>query len=166
MINEVSAWERDLMGIAIDLGVQPDINNINNLDAMKKECVGTQATTAPCTTLGTILPDYKLYKHKDDALQTALKPRGQNNKVSENISVPVSKANDLEARIDFMLNFGYWFMLVMPDQVLTLLLAIAMGVLGSTITMTWTFLEEKPKSPFRWYLLRPFVGALSSTLSD
>lgn len=85
-----------------------------------------------------------------------------NNKAEVGTADSGNKPNDLEARIGFMLKFHFGDMLKMPEQVLTLLLAIAMGVLGSTITMTWTFLGEKTSLPLRWYLLRPFVGALSA----
>lgn len=164
MINEVTDWERDLTGIAIALKVQPDINS---LDAMKKECsAGAPATSEPCRRLDKVLTDYLPYlankKSKEDTYQKALDAFKNKNRDPEGKPVPASKSDDLLARIEFMENFGYWPMLVMPDQVLTLLLAIAMGVLGSTITMTWTFLAEKPNPPLRWYLLRPFVGALSA----
>ena len=164
MINEITDWERDLTGIAIALKVQPDINN---LDAIKKECsAGASATTEPCRRLDILLTDYLPYlankTSKEDTYQKALDAFKNKNRDPEGKPVPASKSDDLLARIEFMENFGYWPMLVMPDQVLTLLLAIAMGVLGSTITMTWTFLAEKPNPPLRWYLLRPFVGALSA----
>jgi hypothetical protein len=69
---------------------------------------------------------------------------------------------DIGTRVGFMTTFGYKPMLEMPDDVITLLLAIAMGMLGSAITMTWTFLTNDKSASFRWYLLRPLVGAVSA----
>jgi hypothetical protein len=39
-----------------------------------------------------------------------------------------------------------------------------MGILGGTITMTWTFLNRDDRVGLRWYILRPFIGALSAVV--
>jgi hypothetical protein len=71
-------------------------------------------------------------------------------------------AGDIATRLSFMDSWNYDQMLEMPDSVLILILTMAMGALGSTITMTWTFLSGDHNPSLRWYLIRPLVGAVSA----
>lgn len=166
MLASVAEWEGDLTGIAVNLGTP--LESLKQVSAVKEFCgeenIGKDALkNKACDELRIVLTKYLPYlaskKVKEDALKMAEDAYEKDNGNPERNSL-----GDLQVRIQFMERFGYWPMLVMPDQVLTLLLAIAMGVLGSTITMTWTFLEEKQNPPLRWYLLRPFVGALSALI--
>lgn len=163
--NEISEWEGHLKAIANTIKEKPE-NFTSFLDAIKKVRCEDQAKTDVCTKLGKTLDNYlsslEKKQSKDDALLRNINDFEKNNNISNSTSKPAIKQDELLSRIEFMSKFKFRDMLTMPDQVLTLLLAIAMGVLGSTITMTWTFLAEKPNPPFKWYLLRPFVGALSA----
>jgi hypothetical protein len=163
--NEVLDWEGHLKDIAIALNKKPE-NFSSFLDAINKVRCGEQATTEVCTRLSIALNNYPTYfkekQSKENELLKAINDFEKNNNISNDPSKPAIKQDELLSQIKFMEKFHYGDMLTMPDQVLTLLLAIAMGVLGSTITMTWTFLAEKPNPPLKWYLLRPFVGALSA----
>lgn len=163
MKASVSDWERELWELATIFGVDPII--LRKIGSYKELCgVEKQPETENlknCNRLSKVVSNLLYYDNnmgiKDVALKEAIINKDEVNKTnSEN------KPNDLEARIGFMLKFHFGDMLKMPVQVLTLLLVIAMGVLGSTITMTWTFLSENTSLPLRWYLLRPFVGALSA----
>ena len=162
MRKSVAAWDGDLAGVAIALGEPIEkIKSVNEASALCKNA--SDNIIKPCETLKEVLPKYLAYTDRNKALQEALanakdtyaKSNGDDEKKKNEFA-------ELGERIRFMRTFGYTPMLVMPDQVLTLLLAMAMGVLGSTITMTWTFLEEDQNPSVKWYLLRPFVGALSA----
>ncbi len=50
------------------------------------------------------------------------------------------------------------FMAIMPEQMFTLLLTLAMGALGSVIFLTRMFFDPNQQHPFSWYLFRPFLG--------
>ncbi len=49
-----------------------------------------------------------------------------------------------------------------PTQVLTLVLTMVMGMLGSVITMTWSFIKRDADFSFRRFIILPFVGAMSA----
>jgi hypothetical protein len=156
MKEKVSSWERELWELAIIFGVNPD-TLLGDPESYKQWCGSekqSEEVMKTCNRLSMVLSDLLNYQQKMNIKDKSL---------AEAIKVEANKTpNDLEARIGFMLKFNFGDMLKMPVQVLTLLLVIAMGVLGSTITMTWTFLSESTSLPLRWYLLRPFVGALSA----
>lgn len=175
--SKFSVWEEHLKSIAKAVKTEPQ-NLTDFVDALKnihceeaKSGVSAEPTkdlnkSSTCAELAKALNNYFSYlKSEQDAekeLKTSIETFERNTKPADGRAVSASKLGELNARIEFMSKFYYRDMLVMPDQVLTLILAIAMGILGSTITMTWTFLAEKPNPPFRWYLLRPFVGAISA----
>lgn len=171
MMASVSTWEFELWKLAINFGVQFD--TISSPEGFQKVCVGERRpdNIKSCDRLLEVLSKFLAYQENKSNKEKVLKQAidsymtihaAGNNKAEVGTPDSGNKPNDLEARIGFMLKFHFGDMLKMPEQVLTLLLAIAMGVLGSTITMTWTFLGEKTSLPLRWYLLRPFVGALSA----
>lgn len=170
MMDSVSGWEHNLWKIALDLGTQFD--SINSPEGFQKLCGGEKKPDDKkrCDNLRDELTNYLAYQenisHKQEKLTKAidsyLKKHGDSNKNEDGSDDSEYFPKELKARIGFMLRFHYNDMLIMPEQILTLLLAIAMGVLGSTITMTWTFLSEKTHLSFKWYVLRPFVGALTA----
>ena len=50
----------------------------------------------------------------------------------------------------------------LPGSVLTLLLAIAMGALGSTLFVTGEYFGAATARPFAWYFFRPFLGMITA----
>lgn len=63
----------------------------------------------------------------------------------------------------FLLNWpSYMFLLNWPLQILVLLLTIIMGVLGSVLTMTWSFIKQDGDFTFRRFIILPFVGGMSA----
>jgi hypothetical protein len=52
--------------------------------------------------------------------------------------------------------------LTVPSQLLVLQLTMFMGMLGSVITMTWSFIKRDSGFTFRRFLILPFVGAMSA----
>ena len=47
-----------------------------------------------------------------------------------------------------------------PLSLLTLLLCMAMGALGSAMHMTHEFFTDPDEKSFQWYLFRPFLGIM------
>jgi len=149
--NEATEWKRILIKRKIDLNKPEDIKT-----AEIKYCAESDTySQMDCN----VLKKYTTYIEEINIKESEIKSL-QHYNGSE--GGKPTEQNDLWARVGFMDNFGYMPLLTMPEQVLLLLLSIAMGILGSTITMTWTFLSEKSNPQFRWYLLRPFVGGLSA----
>ncbi|MDA8230881.1 MAG: hypothetical protein M0006_06040 [Magnetospirillum sp.] len=58
--------------------------------------------------------------------------------------------------------FGYNGLFTLPREILTLVLALSMGSLGSTLHITKTLLEaDSPENP-SYYIIRPFQGMLTA----
>ena len=57
---------------------------------------------------------------------------------------------------------SYQWLLYMPQQVLVLFLTGAMGMLGSVITMTWSYVREDGGLTLRRFLVLPLVGSMSA----
>ena len=57
---------------------------------------------------------------------------------------------------------SYMFLLNLPLQISILLLTIIMGVLGSVITMTWSFIKQDEYFTFRRFIILPLVGGMSA----
>ncbi|HYC64134.1 MAG TPA: hypothetical protein VEC14_05325, partial [Reyranellaceae bacterium] len=72
--------------------------------------------------------------------------------------------------LDSFTNLSFlWFGLVepmkfvtLPGSVLTLLLALSMGALGSTLFVTGEFFGVGASRPFAWFLFRPFLGMITA----
>ncbi|HRB97135.1 MAG TPA: helix-turn-helix transcriptional regulator [Nitrosomonas sp.] len=158
----VSDWEIELRKVAEKNAIKFEDFIDNNGYRMVCKDEQQKENIKICDQLLEAVAKYNSYRYnqsdKKDKFDKAFEKINQ----AQDKTTSRNKADDLLARIEFMLKFQFWDMLAMPEQVLTLLLAIAMGVLGSTITMTWTFLRENTNLHLRWYLLRPFVGALSA----
>ncbi len=59
-------------------------------------------------------------------------------------------------------DFGFAFLATMPTQLLTLILTLSMGALGSVIYLTRTFFDRRTAAPFSFYLFRPFLGMVTA----
>lgn len=57
---------------------------------------------------------------------------------------------------------GYAVLFSLPTEILTLLLALSMGALGSTLHITRTLLAATEERPPSYYLIRPFQGMVTS----
>ncbi len=63
----------------------------------------------------------------------------------------------------YMRRIGLDFLATMPEQMLTLILTLSMGALGSVLYLTRTFFDPKRiDMPFSWYLFRPFLGMVTA----
>lgn len=61
-----------------------------------------------------------------------------------------------------MRHLGYAGLFALPTEILTLLLALSMGALGSTLHITKTLLAAAEERPPSYYLIRPFQGMVTS----
>jgi hypothetical protein len=59
-------------------------------------------------------------------------------------------------------DFGFAFLATMPTQLLTLILTLSMGALGSVISLTRAFFDRQATAPFSFYLFRPFLGMVTA----
>jgi hypothetical protein len=57
-------------------------------------------------------------------------------------------------------SFGYAWLFAIPSEVLTMLLALVLGALGSALHMTRVLTDGEENPPFCWYLFRPCQGLL------
>ena len=63
---------------------------------------------------------------------------------------------------DTLQRLGYGVLFALPEEILTLLLALVMGALGSTLHITRTLLDGSDPRELSYYLMRPFQGMLTS----
>lgn len=63
---------------------------------------------------------------------------------------------------DFWSVASYQWLLYVPQQVLVLFLTGAMGMLGSVITMTWSYVRNDNGLTLRRFLVLPLVGSMSA----
>jgi len=64
---------------------------------------------------------------------------------------------DIATELQFITRFFPLLPLV-PKYILTLILTLAMGALGSLLYITHSFFRGESEHPISWYLLRPFLG--------
>ncbi|MGE5514437.1 MAG: hypothetical protein ACM31D_01305 [Bacteroidota bacterium] len=57
-------------------------------------------------------------------------------------------------------SFGYAWLFSIPSEVLTLVLALVLGALGSALHMTKVVIDSGERPPGLWYLFRPCQGVL------
>lgn len=57
---------------------------------------------------------------------------------------------------------GFAFLASMPAQLLTLILTLSMGALGSVIYLTRTYFDKEADEPFSFYLFRTFLGMVTA----
>jgi hypothetical protein len=62
----------------------------------------------------------------------------------------------------FFRDWNYKTFLHVPHEVLVLLLTMAMGMLGSVVTMTWLFIRQDSGMTIRRFLILPFIGSMSA----
>lgn len=62
----------------------------------------------------------------------------------------------------FFYDLNYTVFLNAPREVLVMILTMVMGVLGSVVTMTWSFVRQDTGYSLRRMLLLPFVGGMSA----
>ena len=66
---------------------------------------------------------------------------------------------------DFISNiFGYSHFLQEPRELLVLQLTMAMGMLGSIVSMTWSFVRKDGSITVRRFVFLPFVGTVSAVI--
>lgn len=69
--------------------------------------------------------------------------------------------NELIFFKEFLFGLTYLFT-TMPAELLTLILTLAMGALGSVIYLTREFFNTQSQHPTSWYVFRPFLGMITA----
>ena len=72
------------------------------------------------------------------------------------------QAIDVVSELEFMRYWGFKRLALMPNALLTLLLTLSMGALGSLIYITRDYFSRESQKPFSWYLFRPFLGMVTA----
>ena len=70
--------------------------------------------------------------------------------------------SELFSTVDFMQKLGYNQFLRQPRELLVLQLTMVMGMLGSLVAMTWSFIRRDSTMSFRRTLFLPLVGGVSA----
>ncbi len=73
-----------------------------------------------------------------------------------------NNGGDFIIELDYMRKLNFNHFATMPSQLLTLILTITMGTLGSLIYLTMDFFNDKENKSFSWYLFRPFLGMVTA----
>lgn len=60
----------------------------------------------------------------------------------------------------YMRDWEFDILVLMPSHLLTLILTISMGALGSVIHLTWEFFDTSKRKKLTWYIFRPFLGGI------
>ncbi|MCB1142183.1 MAG: hypothetical protein H7A24_08760 [Leptospiraceae bacterium] len=72
------------------------------------------------------------------------------------------EVTDLLGELTYLRVMKFSFLAIMPSQLLTLILTLCMGALGSIIFITREFFTGKQKKTVSWYLFRPFLGMVTA----
>ncbi len=80
--------------------------------------------------------------------------------VNEDVIALLKKDNvgDFITELDYMSDLKFEMFATMPSQLLTLMLTLSMGALGSLIFITLDYFLAGSNRTFSWYLFRPFLG--------
>lgn len=71
-----------------------------------------------------------------------------------------SLIRDYLTELKAMKKFHFDFLATMPGQLLTLMLTLSMGALGSIIYLTRALFDASVERDFTWYFFRPFLGMI------
>ena len=70
------------------------------------------------------------------------------------------KIRELSADYQYMGRWAFSPIVEMPGFLLTLILSISMGALGSVIHLTWEFFDKATARRYSYYFFRPFLGGV------
>jgi hypothetical protein len=73
-----------------------------------------------------------------------------------------ASVQDYLTELASMQRFHFDALATMPSQLLSQILVLSMGALGSIIFLTRAFLTPRLFKPFSWYLFRPFLGMVTA----
>ncbi|MEM7181077.1 MAG: hypothetical protein AAF518_09200 [Spirochaetota bacterium] len=70
---------------------------------------------------------------------------------------------ELLVELRYLTNLKFHYLATMPNQLLTLILTLSMGALGSTIFLTKELFNQSARNrALNWYLFRPFLGMVTA----
>ncbi|MEH6453633.1 MAG: hypothetical protein V7782_11405 [Psychromonas sp.] len=163
-------WEK-IIKSAIQLGTieQTQVDSLDNLDEINKKIEITCFVPTPENAL--LCENHSQFKVLLTQEET-LYEKAENIFESEGDVMEIQDAvmrlrektpfTDLFTTVDFMENLGYDMFLKQPRELLVLQLTMVMGLLGSLVAMTWSFIRHDAEMSFRRTLFLPLVGAVSA----
>ncbi len=121
---------------------------------------------SPGVSLCTLVNEFATLRSDLDALDAGYYQELE--RINANFQAQITKAREAEPLAAFFDTYAFFSALYYkeflkePPQILVLQLTIVMGMLGSVITMTWSFIKKDSGFTFRRFLILPFVGAMSA----
>jgi hypothetical protein len=99
---------------------------------------------------------------------------GEDNVAFDNLEAQIEKQieelrtktryTDVFVTVEFMDGWGYKSFLSEPRELLVLQLTMVMGMLGSVVAMTWSFVRWDSGVTTRRFIFLPFVGSISALI--
>jgi hypothetical protein len=83
-------------------------------------------------------------------------------KSSEDLNGISDEIKDLLGELTYLKVMKFNFLAIMPPQLLTLILTLCMGALGSLIFITREFFNGNTVKRTGWYIFRPFLGMVTA----
>ncbi len=88
------------------------------------------------------------------------------NSSKEQISIYKKQLNEFDPVLALIHEFNFFglykWLYSMPIELLTLVLTMSMGALGSLIFITLEYFKEDTSKSFSWYFFRPFLGMVTA----
>lgn len=139
----------DLLGKSVEVSTEQDwasrMATVMNLQSDRD-----RLRTEVQKTLTTLKQDWSSEIHLGDSASSG------GRKLSEtDIDVAASTASTLR-------RLGYGVLFSLPREILTLVLAMSMGAMGSTLHITKVLLDTETRHRTSWYVIRPFQGMVSA----
>lgn len=111
--------------------------------------------------------DYWIVQSKIGEIDTRVSEKeAKNIEAGDKVQEILKKRNisDALSDLDYLkrLSIGSMEFATMPNQLLTIILTLVMGALGSLIYITRSFFQGPDKNPLSWYLFRPFLGMVTA----
>ena len=81
---------------------------------------------------------------------------------SEEAKMDNDELRDFLVELRYLTRLRFDILATMPAQLLTLILTLSMGSLGSVIFLTRELFREGEKHSINWYIFRPFLGMVTA----
>ena len=159
-------------GLALEK-IQPIIDNYQSAPRLG-DLLGKQADTPTETEWGQRMALVMNLQAEHKALEAQAKElldhinsdwASQINPQDSHAGPPQLNASDIEmaaTTASALERMGYGWLFSMPAVILTLVLALSMGALGSTLQITKSVLVDEQKHSYSYYVIRPFQGMVTA----
>ena len=103
-------------------------------------------------------------RHADMAKGDITETEKALSQIREDAQAVLQKANvgDFISELEYVQTFKFEMFATMPSQLLTLMLTLSMGALGSLILITLDYFRTGTEKPISWYVFRPLLGMVTA----